>query len=92
MIKSMTGYGHSSIKNVGYHLNIEIRTLNSRYLDYKTRGYNISINIEKKICELFDKYIKRGNVQVNINLDSNENNNLVFLAFVFYIEIVNLYY
>ena len=78
MIKSMTGYGHSSIKNVGYHLNIEIRTVNSRYLDYKIRGYNLSINIEKKIRELFDKYIKRGNVQIKIDLDSNKTNNLVF--------------
>ena len=78
MIKSMTGYGHSSINKVGYHLNIEIRTVNSRYLDYKIRGYDLSINIEKKIRELFDKYIKRGNVQVKIDLDSNKNNNLVF--------------
>ena len=78
MIKSMTGYGHSSIKKVGYHLNIEIRTVNSRYLDYKIRGYDLSINIEKKIRELFDKYIKRGNVQIKINLDSNKTNNLVF--------------
>ena len=78
MIKSMTGYGHSSIKEVGYHLNIEIRTVNSRYLDYKIRGYDLSINIEKKIRELFDKYIKRGNVQIKIDLDSNKTNNLVF--------------
>ena len=78
MIKSMTGYGHSSIKKVGYHLNIEIRTVNSRYLDYKIRGYDLSINIEKKIRELFNKYIKRGNVQIKINLDSNKTNNLVF--------------
>ena len=78
MIKSMTGYGHSSINKVGYNLNIEIRTVNSRYLDYKIRGYDLSINIEKKIRELFDKYIKRGNVQIKINLDSNKTNNLVF--------------
>jgi len=78
MIKSMTGYGHSSIKKVGYHLNIEIRAVNSRYLDYKIRGYDLSINIEKKIRELFDKYIKRGNVQIKIDLDSNKSNNLVF--------------
>ena len=78
MIKSMTGYGQSSIKKVGYHLNIEIRTVNSRYLDYKIRGYDLSINIEKKIRELFNKYIKRGNVQIKINLDSNKTNNLVF--------------
>ena len=78
MIKSMTGYGHSSIKNIRYHLNIEIRTVNSRYLDYKIRGYNLSINIEKKIRELFDRHIKRGNVQIKIDLDSNKSKNLVF--------------
>ena len=78
MIKSMTGYGQSSIKKVGYHVNIEIRTVNSRYLDYKIRGYNINVNIEQKIRELLDKYIKRGNVQVKIALDSNKSNNLVF--------------
>ena len=78
MIKSMTGYGQSSVKKSGYHLNIEIRTVNSRYLDCKIRGYNLNINIEKKIRGLFDKYIKRGNVQVKIALDSNKSNNLVF--------------
>ena len=78
MIKSMTGYGHSSIKNIRYHLNIEIRTVNSRYLDYKIRGYNLNINIEKKIRGLFDKYIKRGNVQLKIDLDTNKGSNLVF--------------
>ena len=78
MIKSMTGYGQSSFKKNKYHLNIEIRTVNSRYLDYKIRGYNLNINIEKKIRELFNKYIKRGNVQIKINLDSNKTNNLVF--------------
>ena len=78
MIKSMTGYGQSSFKKDEFHLNIEIRTVNSRYLDYKIRGYNLNINIEKKIRELFGKYIKRGNVQVKINLDSCKSNNLVF--------------
>ncbi|MFL2997882.1 MAG: YicC/YloC family endoribonuclease [Candidatus Neomarinimicrobiota bacterium] len=78
MIKSMTGYGQSSIKKVGYHLNIEIRTVNSRYLDYKIRGYDLSVHIEKKIRELFDKYIKRGNVQIKIDLYSNKTNKLVF--------------
>lgn len=78
MIKSMTGYGQSSFKKDEFHLNVEIRTVNSRYLDYKIRGYNLNINIEKKIRELFGKHIKRGNVQVKINLGSSKSNNLVF--------------
>tara|TARA_B100001250_G_scaffold363511_1_gene342886 strand:- start:248 stop:1105 length:858 start_codon:yes stop_codon:yes gene_type:complete len=78
MIKSMTGYGQSSIKKVGYHLNIEIRTVNSRYLDYKIRGFNFNVDIEKKIHDLLNKHIKRGNVQVKIDLESNKVGNLVF--------------
>ena len=74
----MTGYGQGSIKKLGNHVNIEIKTVNSRYLDYKIRGHNINVNIEQKIRDLLDKYIKRGNVQVKIALDSNKSNNLVF--------------
>ena len=48
MIKSMTGYGQSSFKQKSHQINLEIRTVNSRFLDFKIRGYSINPNIEKK--------------------------------------------
>ncbi len=78
MIKSMTGYGQSSFKQKSHQINLEIRTVNSRFLDYKIRGYSINPNVEKKIRELLELNIIRGNIQIKIEMNSNELNNLTF--------------
>ncbi|WP_338790054.1 YicC/YloC family endoribonuclease [Bernardetia sp. MNP-M8] len=37
MLKSMTGYGSSKLENEEYTINTEIKTVNSKYLDYSLR-------------------------------------------------------
>ena len=49
MIKSMTGFGISSISYGGDRYNIEIRSVNSRFLDTKFKGVQLDFVIEDEI-------------------------------------------
>jgi uncharacterized protein (TIGR00255 family) len=44
MIKSMTGYGRGEIKEKGYYITVEIKSLNHRFLDI-----NCSIEIDENL-------------------------------------------
>ena len=44
MIKSMTGFGLGTAERVGGKINVEIKSLNSRYFDIKFLGINIHPN------------------------------------------------
>ena len=49
MIKSMTGYGRGTTQGAGDKINVEIKSLNSRYLDIRFLGININPTIEQKV-------------------------------------------
>ncbi len=69
MIKSMTGYGRASVKGRGQKINVEIKSLNSRYLDIKFLGININPIIEQKIKTMISSDIKRGNIKIHLDID-----------------------
>ena len=54
MIKSMTGFGIGSYQNDSLLLDIEIRSLNSRFFDLKVSGISLDIEDEIKLR----KYVK----------------------------------
>ena len=69
MIKSMTGFGRgTSVSNEG-KINVEIKSLNSRYLDIKFLGINIHPETEEKINRYISDYLNRGNIKVHIDID-----------------------
>ena len=55
MIKSMTGYGYGSSDQKSYQINIEIRSVNARFLEHKIRGHIISPKIDKEINKILKK-------------------------------------
>ncbi len=65
-MRSMTGYGHCLSSEQSFDLEIEIRTLNNRYLDLVTNVSNDIGNYEHTIRELVGEKIKRGRVSLNI--------------------------
>ena len=69
MIKSMTGYGRGTTKGVGDKINVEIKSLNSRYLDIRFLGININPKIEQKVNALVSANLKRGNIKIHIDID-----------------------
>ena len=69
MIKSMTGFGRgTAISNEG-KINVEIKSLNSRYLDIKFLGINIHPQTEERIKRYTLDYLNRGNIKVHIDID-----------------------
>ena len=71
MIKSMTGFGVATIDKPSENINLEIKSLNSRNLDIRFSGLNISADFEQKIKKIISDVIERGSVKVSIELDKN---------------------
>ena len=69
MIKSMTGFGLGTAERVGEKINVEIKSLNSRYFDIKFLGINIHPNTEEKIKRNILNSLYRGSVKINIDID-----------------------
>lgn len=69
MATSMTGYGKSEVSNESYNLKIEIKSVNHRYRNISIKmPYHLN-HLEDHIKSLLEQYIKRGTLDVYINLD-----------------------
>lgn len=67
----MTGFGFATIDKQSENINLEIKSLNSRNLDIRFSGLNISAEFEQKIKKIISDVIERGSVKVSIVLDEN---------------------
>jgi uncharacterized protein (TIGR00255 family) len=71
MIKSMTGFGRTTIEVTGKSITIEIRTLNSKQLDLNTRIAPLFRNNENEIRALISRELERGKIDFNLSIDKN---------------------
>ena len=67
----MMGFGVATIDKQSENINLEIKSLNSRNLDIRFSGLNISAEFEQKIKKIISDVIERGSVKVSIVLDEN---------------------
>ena len=74
MIKSMTGFGRGSAGRGLNKIDVEIRSVNSRFLEMKFRGFSLDPATEQKIRALLEKSIQRGNAQVRVELNVSPDN------------------
>jgi uncharacterized protein (TIGR00255 family) len=72
MIKSMTGFGRGSSGSGPNKIDVEIRTVNSRFLEMKLRGFNLDPALEQKVRSTLETSLQRGNVQVRFELNSGQ--------------------
>ncbi len=79
MIKSMTGFGRGSEKNSSGQINVEIKSLNSRYLDLKFSGFSLPQEIEDNFRNIISGALIRGNIKVFVEIDSPKNDQLITL-------------
>tara|TARA_B100000287_G_scaffold42221_1_gene38252 strand:- start:7076 stop:7936 length:861 start_codon:yes stop_codon:yes gene_type:complete len=70
MIKSMTGFGRGSAKIKGGQINVEIQSLNSRYIDLKFLGFSLSPDSEDRFRRIISKNLNRGSIKVYIEIDN----------------------
>ncbi len=68
MISSMTGYGKGIVHRDDITIETEIKSLNSRYLDFSFRVPKFLMNKEFEIREKIKSRIKRGKVYLNITV------------------------
>lgn len=72
MVTSMTGFGRGDCSSGGFHLTVEIKTLNSRYLDISIRLPQSLQHKEFDLKDVIQKYVSRGKINVNVNLDKSQ--------------------
>ena len=70
MIKSMTGFGRGSAKSNEGQINVEIQSLNSRYIDLKFLGFSLSPDSEDRFRRIISKNLNRGSIKVYIEIDN----------------------
>ena len=70
MIKSMTGYGKSSLSINSREYQVEIKTVNHKYIDTNIRMPRIISYLEEDVRKLIASKIKRGKVDVSISFEN----------------------
>jgi uncharacterized protein (TIGR00255 family) len=69
MIKSMTGFGQSSLDDGQYQLAVEVKSLNSKFLDLNLRLPKIFSDKEIEVRNLISEALERGKVSVSIDFE-----------------------
>ena len=79
MMLSMTGFGKAEISLNQLHLQVEIRSLNSKYLDLSIKIPSFLKAVELDARKLIKEHLKRGKVELLIHYEKNENQSNVSL-------------
>ena len=95
MIQSMTGYGKAELHTDEKNILVEIRSLNSKNIDLKTRIPSVYREKEAEIRKLIGNKLKRGKIDFNLNIEDlveqtkNKINTNVLNSYVQQLKIVN---
>lgn len=65
-MKSMTGFGFSEIQDEKYHISLDLKSYNNRYLDIITNIPTVLNPLEPSLREWLSARINRGRVEVHI--------------------------
>lgn len=79
MIVSMTGFGRGKAEDKNLSIEVEAKSVNSRYLDISLRTPSSLMNKDFEIKEIIKGKVKRGKVAVSVQIKRNglEDDNLV---------------
>jgi uncharacterized protein (TIGR00255 family) len=66
MVKSMTGYGIAGVENDAFVISVEVKTLNSKFLDLSIRSPKQFSDKEHDIRNIVSKVLDRGKVNLTI--------------------------
>ena len=79
MIKSMTGFGRGSFESNEGCINVEIQSLNSRYIDLRFLGFNLRPEVEDNFRRIISSDLKRGSIKVYIDIDNKKGSQVITL-------------
>lgn len=71
MIRSMTGFGRGVESNNNIQVTVEVKTLNSRYLDISSRMPGTINDKELDLKEIVQQHLSRGKVMLNVYVDKS---------------------
>ena len=77
MIFSMTGYGKSSLQKNDFLVEVEIKSLNSRFLDIFPKLPKSLYDKELEIRNLIKNKVRRGKISISIYVERNVLNNRI---------------
>lgn len=69
MITSMTGFGRGEVSSDSISVTVELKTVNSRYLDISLRLPQIIQEKELDLKEQLQQYIQRGKINISVRVD-----------------------
>ena len=76
MIKSMTGYGNAGFEDEQISINVEVKTLNSKFLDFSFRAPRQFSDRETEVRNLVQNSLERGKVSLNLDVSSKSSGEL----------------
>ncbi len=71
MIKSMTGYGKEVLIENSREYQVEIKSVNHRYLDISVKSHKSISYLDDEIKKIISKKIRRGKIDVTILFENN---------------------
>ena len=79
MVRSMTGYGRACELIDGMNITVEIKSVNSRYLEFSSRVYRNYSFLEEKLKAYVSKLVSRGKVECSVQIDATEADDVVVM-------------
>ena len=76
MIVSMTGFGKASKNFKNQTINVELKSVNSKYLEIASRMPAILMDKEAEIKELIGKTISRGKIYLSVSVEKKSDNEI----------------
>ena len=73
----MTGYGKSVHKNKNFSVCVDLKSINSRFIEVITKTHRILKEFDNDIISLIKKECIRGKIVINISLTNNNDNKFV---------------
>lgn len=77
MVRSMTGYGRACELIDGMNITVELKSVNSRYLEFSSRVYKNYSFLEDKLKTYVRQLISRGKVECNVQIDALETDDVI---------------
>ena len=72
MIQSMTGFGKSEVTIDELQINVEVKSLNSKFLDLSLKLPSAFKNLDLSVRSFVKEYLKRGKIEVMIHYEKKE--------------------
>jgi len=72
----MTGYGNASLENEQLSINVEVKTLNSKFLDFSFRAPRQFSEKEKEVRNIVQNTLERGKVTISLDITSKRSGQL----------------